>query len=266
VLRVLAFGFVLVCVLPGRLHAECSVFSLPEPPRFLTPPLSFYLAASTGDLEELNKDLAAGAAVDAPVPLPLPPELEGLYAPHTRGAWLLREPGTTPLMLATAAGKIEAMGVLLAAHANREARTRSGLHPLDVAAERDDVAAMQVILGVTPGSDAQRLSISIDLATQKATVSRDGATILTTKISSGRKEKPTPPGRYVVTQKYTEWRSTLYHNASMPYFMRLSCSPVGLHAGVIRDTPASHGCVRLPSDVAKQLFAMVPRGTIVEIK
>jgi lipoprotein-anchoring transpeptidase ErfK/SrfK len=95
---------------------------------------------------------------------------------------------------------------------------------------------------------------------------RDGATVLTTKVSSGRKEKPTPRGKYVVTQKYTEWRSTLYHNASMPFFMRLSCSPVGLHAGVIPDYPASHGCVRLPPNIAKQLYAMVPRGTVVEIR
>jgi lipoprotein-anchoring transpeptidase ErfK/SrfK len=265
-LRVLAFGFALSCVVPGRLQAGCTVVSLPEPPRFLEPPASFYAAASNGDLEELNLDLAAGAAVDAPVPQPLPPELADLFGPHTRGAWLLREPGTTALMLATASGKIEAMNVLLAAHASREARTHSGLHPLVVAAERFDVAAMQLLLGVMPGSDAQRLSILIDLATQKATVSRDGETILTTKVSSGRKEKPTPPGRYVVTQKYTEWRSTLYHNASMPYFLRLSCSPVGLHAGVVRDTPASHGCVRLPNDIAKELFAMVPKGTIVEIR
>ena len=266
VLRVLAILLALVCAHPARLCAGSVVYSVDEPARYLEPLPSFYAAAATGDLEALTGAIDAGAAVDTPVPQPPPEELAGLFAPRTRGALLLQDPGATALMLATAAGQTDAMSLLIAAHANREARSHSGLHPLDIAAERDDIAAMQVILGVTPGSDAQRLSIVIDLAAQKAIVSRDGEPVLTAKVSSGRKEKPTPRGKYVVTQKYTEWRSTLYHNASMPFFLRLSCSPVGLHAGVIPDYPASHGCVRLPPDFAKRLYAMVPRGTIVEIR
>ena len=194
------------------------------------------------------------------------PELAGQFNPHTRVAWLLNEPGTTALMLATANGKSDAVAELLADKANREARTRSGLRPLDIAAERNDTAMMQLLLGVTPQSDAARLSIVVDLGTQRATLSRDGLPIMVTKISSGKKEKPTPPGKYVVTQKYTDWRSTLYHNASMPFFLRLSCSPVGLHAGVIPDYPASHGCVRLPAEIAKKFYEIVPRGTLVEIR
>ena len=58
----------------------------------------------------------------------------------------------------------------------------------------------------------------------------------------------------------------MYHNASMPFFLRLSCSTVGLHAGVLPGYPASHGCVRLPSEVAKKLFQIIPRGTTVVIR
>ena len=106
----------------------------------------------------------------------------------------------------------------------------------------------------------------MDLATQKATLSRDGIPEITTKVSSGKKEKPTPQGTYVVTQKYTTWRSTLYHNAPMNFFLRLSCSPVGLHQGVVPGYPASHGCVRLPEAVAKKFYEIVPRGTLVVIR
>ena len=166
-------------------------------------------------------------------PAPRPPELADLFKPHTRGARLLNDPGATALMFATAYGHNDAMTLLISAKANREARTRSGLRPLDLAAERGDIDAMQALIGVTPGSEAAHLSIVVDLDKQKAVLSRDGVPILTTGVSSGKKEKPTPPGKYVVTQKYTEWRSTLYHNAKMPFFLRLSCSPVGLHAGVI---------------------------------
>ena len=233
---------------------------------YAAPTPAFFAAAVKGDLPGLETALAEGISADAAVPLPLSPEMAALFTPHSRGGLLLNDPGATALMLATAAGQNETMARLVVAKANREARTRSGIRPLDIAAERQDTAAMQLILGVTPDSDAARLSIVVDLSTQKATVSRDGETVLVTKVSSGKKEKPTPPGKYVVTQKYLDWRSTLYHNASMPFFMRLSCSTVGLHAGVIPGYPASHGCVRLPKEIAQKLYAMVPKGTLVEIR
>ncbi len=233
---------------------------------YATPTPALFVAAVKGDLPALEAALAEGVSPDAAVPLPLAPETAALFTPHSRGGLLLNDPGATALMLAVAAGQNETAARLIAAKANREARTRSGIRPLDIAAERQDTTAMQLILGVTPDSDAARLSIVVDLSTQKATVSKDGETVLVTKVSSGKKEKPTPPGKYVVTQKYTDWRSTLYHNASMPFFLRLSCSTVGLHAGVIPGYPASHGCVRLPKDVAQKLYTMVPKGTVVEIR
>ena len=233
---------------------------------YASPTPAFFAAAVHGDVAALDAAIAEGVSPDAPVPLPLPPEMANLFTPRSQGGRLLNDPGATALMLAAAAGQNEAIAHLLAAKANCEARTRSGIRPLDIAAERRDTPATQMLLGVTPDSTAAQFSIVVDLATQKATVSRNGETVLVTKVSSGKKAKPTPPGKYVVTQKYTEWRSTLYHNASMPFFLRLSCSPVGLHAGVIPGYPASHGCVRLPREVAQKLYQMIPRGTVVEIR
>ena len=249
---------------PAR--AEVTVTDLEQPMHYASPTPEYFAAAAMGDGAAVKKALDEGVFVDAAVPRPVPPELASQFNPHTRVAWLLNEPGATALMLATANGKSDVVAELIAAKANREARTHSGIRPLDIAAERNDTAMMQLLLGVTPQSDAARMSIVVDLGTQRATLSRDGQPIMVTKVSSGKKEKPTPPGKYVVTQKYTEWRSTLYHNASMPFFLRLSCSPVGLHAGVIPDYPASHGCVRLPAEIAKKFYEIVPRGTLVEIR
>ena len=237
-----------------------------QPARYAGPSPEFFAAAASGDVAALQKGLDEGVSVDATVPNPVPPELTDLFKPHTRGARLLNDSGATALMFATAYGRTDAMTLLVGAKANREARTHSGLRPLDLAAERGDTAAMQMLIGVTPDSEAAHLSIVVDLETQHFTLSRDGQTVLTARVSSGKKEKPTPPGKYVVTQKYTEWRSTLYHNAKMPFFLRLSCSPVGLHAGVLPGYPASHGCVRLPPEIAHKLYEMVPRGTPVEIR
>ena len=254
------------CLGLPNLRAEVTVCDQEEPPHFASPTPEFFAAAVSGDLAQIQRSLDEGISVNAPVPVPLPPEMATLFTPRSRGGRLLTDPGATALMLATAAGRTEAVTALLAAKANREARTRSNMRPLDIAAERDDIDTMQLLLGVTPNSDAAHLSISVDLTTQQATLSRDGATVFTTKVSSGKKEKPTPPGRYVVTQKYTEWHSSLYHNAAMPFFLRLSCSPVGLHAGVVADHPASHGCVRLPAEVAKKWYEIVPKGTLVVIR
>ena len=53
-----------------------------------------------------------------------------------------------------------------------------------------------------------------------------GNEIFATRISTGRKGFATPTGEFVITDKYRDWTSTLYH-ASMPYFQRLSCSDFG---------------------------------------
>ncbi len=257
----------LLCLLSiSRVYSEVVLCDLEQPPHFASPTPEFFAAAVSGNLVQLQRSFAEGISADAVVPAPLPPEMAALFNPRSRGGLLLNDPGATALMLATAAGRSDAIVTLLEAKANREARTKSGMRPLDIAAERNDTGTMQLLLGVTPNSEAAHLSISVDLATQRAVLSRDGLPVIETKVSSGRKEKPTPPGKYVVTQKYTDWRSSLYHNARMPFFLRLSCSPVGLHAGVVENHPASHGCVRLPAEIARKFYEIVPRGTLVTIQ
>ncbi len=246
----------------GTAAAPPPSIALPSPP----PPTAFFAAAATGDVEALRRLLAEGVPPDAFVPRPPPPELVALFNPRTRAGRLLTDDGATALMLAVATGKLETAALLIGAKANREAQTLSGLRPLDIAAEHNDIPAMQLLLGVDAASAAAHLSILVDLTAQCATLSRDGETVISTKISTGKKEKPTPPGTYVVTQKYLTWRSTLYHNAPMNFFLRLSCSPVGLHQGVVPNHPASHGCVRLPAAMAKKFYEAVPRGTLVVIR
>ena len=93
---------------------------------------------------------------------------------------------------------------------------------------------------------------------------RDGETVFTTKVSTGRDGFTTKPGYYVITDKDRDHRSTIY-KCPMPYFMRLSCRDFGMHEGVVQPYPASHGCIRLPGDAAKKLFVDLPIGTVVSI-
>jgi hypothetical protein len=52
--------------------------------------------------------------------------------------------------------------------------------------------------------------------------------------------------------------------APMPYFMEFS-QCVGMHAGYLPGYPASHGCVRMPRDLAAEFFARVKIGTPVKV-
>ena len=51
----------------------------------------------------------------------------------------------------------------------------------------------------------------------------------------------------------------------MPYFLRFS-GGYGLHAGSVPNHPASHGCVRLPAEMAKHFYANASVGTPVRVE
>ena len=51
----------------------------------------------------------------------------------------------------------------------------------------------------------------------------------------------------------------------MPYFLRVH-GGVGMHAGYLPGYPASHGCIRLPKEMALKFFEDAPVGTPVEIR
>ena len=69
----------------------------------------------------------------------------------------------------------------------------------------------------------------------------------------------------MITNKERNHRSTIY-KVDMPYFMRLSCLDFGMHAGVVPNYPASHGCIRLPSEAARKFFSEIPIGTLVTVQ
>jgi hypothetical protein len=55
-----------------------------------------------------------------------------------------------------------------------------------------------------------------------------------------------------------------YLPAPMPYFMEFR-KYIGMHAGFLPGYPASHGCVRMPRDLAAKFFAQVQIGTPVKV-
>jgi len=70
---------------------------------------------------------------------------------------------------------------------------------------------------------------------------------------------------FTILQKNKEHYSNLYNNAPMPYMQRLTWGGIALHAGGLPGYPASHGCIRLPSEFARRLFEISPMGMTVVV-
>ena len=113
--------------------------------------------------------------------------------------------------------------------------------------------------------DASVNHIVVSLADQSLYAYNGKQLVAYSNISSGKPGHETPTGAFTVSEKDPDHHSSLYENASMPFFMRLTDGGVGLHAGFIPGYPASHGCVRLPYGMARELFQHVESGTPVEI-
>jgi hypothetical protein len=109
----------------------------------------------------------------------------------------------------------------------------------------------------------ERVVISLD--NQLAYLYRGNSMVGVASISTGREGHPTPPGIFNVLEKKTMHRSRKYDNAPMPFMQRIDRFGIALHAGHNPGHPASHGCIRLPAEFAKKLFAATKVGTPVMI-
>lgn len=131
------------------------------------------------------------------------------------------------------------------------------------------------------------LGVVISLSKQRIWLLVGGEIGIDSPIASGRREGWTPKGRFRILEKDLNHRSNKYgdlvdergvvirknvtcgatggifRGAPMKYFMRLTQEGVGMHAGYLPGYPASHGCIRLPRDVAERIYRMAPLGTPV---
>ncbi|MEO1856676.1 MAG: L,D-transpeptidase family protein [Rubritalea sp.] len=136
--------------------------------------------------------------------------------------------------------------------------------------------------------------ILINLDDQRAYYFKGDTLVGVTPISTGSDTHGTPRGRYKVTQKEADHKSSLYGviknvetgqtiisdadtrkhrpgpgevfvHAPMPNFMRFN-GAIGMHAGFLPGYPASHGCVRMPKSMAKTFFDNTPHGTPVIVE
>ena len=116
-----------------------------------------------------------------------------------------------------------------------------------------------------PDKPRGTIILAVSLAEQRLTIWEDGVVVGRSMVSTGVAGHETPRGVFTVLQKKRMHRSNIYSNAPMPFMQRITWSGVALHQGHVTGRPASHGCIRLPADVAKKLFGYTRMGARVII-
>jgi L,D-transpeptidase catalytic domain len=148
-----------------------------------------------------------------------------------------------------------------------------------------------LIIHVPSGFCENPLSVEIDLQRQTAYLVEGRRLLLQSPISSGRYGHLTQTGAFKVIEKERRHYSSIYGKivdasghtivadadvdmkvsrgckfvpAPMNYFMRFHEAD-GMHAGYLPGYPASHGCVRMPEQLAIAFFNTVEVGTPVQV-
>jgi lipoprotein-anchoring transpeptidase ErfK/SrfK len=106
--------------------------------------------------------------------------------------------------------------------------------------------------------------VTVDLDARVISVFRNGYEIGASAVLLGTQEKPTPLGVFPIMEKRVEHVSNIY-DADMPYMQRLTNDGITLHATKVAWGYASHGCIGMPLDFAKKVFATTRLGDKVYI-
>ncbi len=99
----------------------------------------------------------------------------------------------------------------------------------------------------------------ISVSAQRMTVYVDGVPRYSWPVSTARVPYATPSGSFQPIRLERSWRSRVYNNAPMPYaiFFYYGYAVHGTNETRALGRPASHGCVRLPTAAARELFNLV---------
>tara|TARA_R110001606_G_scaffold16153_4_gene65406 strand:+ start:4514 stop:5134 length:621 start_codon:yes stop_codon:yes gene_type:complete len=102
--------------------------------------------------------------------------------------------------------------------------------------------------------------IVVDLQAEQLYVYRAGIEIARTRITRGWEEYDTPTGIFPILEKDADHYSSTYNNAPMPYNLRLTWKGVAIHGAEVDSLSATHGCIGVPLEFARKLFANVRKG------
>ena len=137
------------------------------------------------------------------------------------------------------------------------------------AAKLAGAAVVSVLLALPLSTTAQaNVVASVDISSQRMTVTIDGFHCATWTVSTGARGYRTPTGSWRPKWMSKMHYSRKYNNAPMPYsiFFKGGYAVHGTDAIRRLGRPASHGCIRLHPNKARKLFSLVKRHGMANTK
>ena len=162
--------------------------------------------------------------------------------------------------------------------------------PAELIHRQDPIKINQALLKQL---SSDRVRVVVSLPKQRAYLLMGDEVVIDSPISSGKRGHESPSGSFSVLEKDPDHHSSIYgdfvdrsgrtvragvsakidaapsgthfEGASMKWFMRLTDEGVGMHVGILPGYPASHGCIRMPSEGAKLFYDHVRVGTPVRV-
>ncbi len=124
---------------------------------------------------------------------------------------------------------------------------------------RRHVFGAALILAACAGRASADVVAQIHIPTQSMTVTIDGSVRYVWPVSTARRGYATPIGHFRPIRMERVWYSRVYNNAPMPYaiFFHYGFAVHGTNETAALGRPASHGCVRLPTSAARELFELI---------
>jgi len=174
-------------------------------------------------------------------------------------------------------------------------KPKTGLQPMKSAVDLiKKQALLQVDQALLAKTSTDDVHLIVSLGKQRAYLMVGDQIVIDSPISSGKLGHTSPSGSMKILEKDPNHHSSLYgdfvdsygrivragvsmhidaapsgthfQGAEMKWFMRLTDEGVGMHVGILPGYPASHGCIRMPSDAAKLFYDRVKIGTPVEVQ
>lgn len=112
---------------------------------------------------------------------------------------------------------------------------------------------------------ARPLFAVVSIGDQRVSIYNHNGLVTRSVVSTGMAGHRTPMGVFTIIGRERFHRSNIYSAAPMPFMQRITWSGVAMHLGVVPGFPASHGCIRLPSRFAAELWGLTKIGERVVI-
>ena len=142
---------------------------------------------------------------------------------------------------------------------------RGWLKTVVLAVTLHGVAAQSAQAGFWRAQEGGPQRVVIDKSRQVLRAYEGNRVVLETHVSTGRRGRETPNGHFHAQSKALMHYSRLYGNAPMPYSVQIAGNYFIHGFSSVPSYPASHGCIRMPAEIAPMFYQRVRIGTSVEV-